>query len=196
MITDKEELDFKNFFNKLKNKIDYQDGESISCEKLTNGTNHIFNYLKENNFNWNDIIIMSGAITNLALHTAQESLISKDQNTKILKHAIESEIEKVEKKSHILRDFMFLVSAYHGKPLTKIKVDMKRSNLISINLKERFNILEDHYFKCAYCGKSPPEVKLQLEHKIPRSKGGSDDISNLVPACVDCNLGKGNKLLK
>ncbi|WP_268250737.1 RNA-guided endonuclease IscB [Streptomyces djakartensis] len=43
---------------------------------------------------------------------------------------------------------------------------------------------------CAYCGMSG--VPLNVEHLRPRSRGGSNRISNLVVACVPCNKAKGN----
>lgn len=44
---------------------------------------------------------------------------------------------------------------------------------------------------CHYCKRY--KGKLTVDHKIPRSKGGSNDISNLVLACYDCNREKGSK---
>jgi len=35
------------------------------------------------------------------------------------------------------------------------------------------------------------EVSLEVDHRIPESKGGTDDESNLVTSCRDCNRGKG-----
>jgi len=35
-----------------------------------------------------------------------------------------------------------------------------------------------------------------VDHVIPRSRGGSDDIDNLVPACARCNLSKGARTLQ
>lgn len=35
---------------------------------------------------------------------------------------------------------------------------------------------------------------LHVEHIIPRKHGGSDDLSNLALACIDCNLHKGANL--
>jgi hypothetical protein len=40
-----------------------------------------------------------------------------------------------------------------------------------------------------------PDVVLNVEHVIPVSKGGTNDILNLVTACADCNSGKGARLL-
>lgn len=33
----------------------------------------------------------------------------------------------------------------------------------------------------------------EIDHIIPKSRGGSDNLSNLVPSCVDCNQSKGDK---
>lgn len=52
-------------------------------------------------------------------------------------------------------------------------------------------LLEKWGRKCAYCGAK--NVPLQKEHIVPRSRGGSDRISNLCPSCEDCNLKKGNR---
>ncbi|NEO91960.1 MAG: HNH endonuclease [Moorea sp. SIO3G5] len=52
-------------------------------------------------------------------------------------------------------------------------------------------LLEKWGRQCAYCGKQ--NVQLQIEHIHPKSKGGSDRVSNLCLACEKCNQGKGNK---
>ncbi|MEV5435086.1 RNA-guided endonuclease IscB [Streptomyces sp. NPDC052682] len=44
---------------------------------------------------------------------------------------------------------------------------------------------------CAYCGATG--VPLNIEHLRPRSRGGSDRVSNLVLACVPCNRAKGSR---
>ncbi|MFF9778740.1 RNA-guided endonuclease IscB [Streptomyces sp. NPDC013978] len=44
---------------------------------------------------------------------------------------------------------------------------------------------------CAYCGAT--DVPLNIDHLQPRSRGGSDRISNLVLACVPCNQAKGSR---
>jgi hypothetical protein len=33
----------------------------------------------------------------------------------------------------------------------------------------------------------------EVEHSIPRAKGGSDRLTNLYPACIGCNRAKGSK---
>jgi 5-methylcytosine-specific restriction endonuclease McrA len=48
--------------------------------------------------------------------------------------------------------------------------------------------------KCAYCGVE--NVPLQVEHIYPKTKGGSDRISNLCLACDSCNKEKGTQDVK
>lgn len=56
--------------------------------------------------------------------------------------------------------------------------------------RERFAILKRDNFACRYCGAKAPDVKLHVDHVHPRSLGGTNDPSNLVTACEDCNMGK------
>ena len=51
-------------------------------------------------------------------------------------------------------------------------------------------LLEKWGRKCAYCGKAG--VPLEIEHIIPKSRGGTDRVSNLTLACHGCNQKKGN----
>jgi hypothetical protein len=50
-------------------------------------------------------------------------------------------------------------------------------------------------FTCRYCGANGPGVKLEVDHVIPASLGGSNADHNLVSACFPCNRGKRNKRL-
>lgn len=65
----------------------------------------------------------------------------------------------------------------------------KRSRYIPLSV--RFTVLQRDGHKCVSCGKSPLEVTLEVDHKEPFSKGGTNDISNLQTLCFDCNRGKG-----
>lgn len=59
----------------------------------------------------------------------------------------------------------------------------------------RFDVLARDGFACRYCGRCAPEVRLHVDHVHPRSRGGSDELDNLVTACERCNLGKGAKVI-
>lgn len=60
----------------------------------------------------------------------------------------------------------------------------------------RFAVLQRCNFRCSYCGRSAKDVTLHIDHIFPRSKGGTDEPSNLTAACRDCNLGKHAKPLE
>lgn len=67
---------------------------------------------------------------------------------------------------------------------------------MSISVRTRFEVFKRDRFTCAYCGRTPPEVLLHVDHVVPRAAGGSDDIANLVTSCDTCNLGKGPRMLE
>lgn len=46
---------------------------------------------------------------------------------------------------------------------------------------------------CVWCGSA---LELTIDHLIPRSKGGSNDPSNLVTTCMGCNRKRGNRPLR
>ena len=59
------------------------------------------------------------------------------------------------------------------------------------------NKLRDFIFsrsngKCSYCGKQAQEI----DHIVPRSKGGTDSVNNLTATCRSCNEKKSNLTLK
>ena len=61
---------------------------------------------------------------------------------------------------------------------------------MAVTKRTRFEVLRRDEYTCRYCGQSAPDVKLTVDHVLPTALGGSDDPSNLVAACHDCNAGK------
>ncbi len=45
--------------------------------------------------------------------------------------------------------------------------------------------------RCQYCGASPSRTGLNLDHVLPRSRGGQTSWENVVASCIACNLRKG-----
>ena len=71
-------------------------------------------------------------------------------------------------------------------------IEYQHGELRGYEIKEY--LLEKWKRKCAYCGKS--NIPLEIEHVIPKSRGGSDRVSNLTISCHKCNQKKGNKTAK
>lgn len=65
---------------------------------------------------------------------------------------------------------------------------------MAVSKRLRYEILRRDNHACRYCGATAPNVKLNVDHVIPKSLGGSDKPSNLVASCADCNAGKTSSL--
>lgn len=50
-------------------------------------------------------------------------------------------------------------------------------------------------FQCLRCRRREPEIKLTMDHVVPVTRGGSNDISNIQPLCQKCNLSKGTQMI-
>ena len=62
----------------------------------------------------------------------------------------------------------------------------------SLSKKVRFEVFKRDKFICQYCGKHSPNIILEIDHIEPVSKGGTNDILNLITSCKECNRGKTN----
>jgi len=57
----------------------------------------------------------------------------------------------------------------------------------------RYNIYTRDKSTCQYCAKKLPQYQLNLDHVIPRSRGGTSRWDNVVCSCVPCNRRKGGR---
>ena len=57
----------------------------------------------------------------------------------------------------------------------------------------RHNVFLRDKFTCQYCGETFPEGDLNLDHVLPRDKGGKTTWENIVTSCIRCNSRKANK---
>ena len=51
-------------------------------------------------------------------------------------------------------------------------------------------LLEYHGGRCAYCGSN---VRIEIDHRVPLIRGGTNTIENILPACRSCNRRKNQK---
>jgi 5-methylcytosine-specific restriction endonuclease McrA len=67
----------------------------------------------------------------------------------------------------------------------------RKVNAAGSHTAEQVKARFDYYGnKCIYCGS---DENLEVEHRIPLARGGSDWPANLAPACGPCNRSKGTK---
>ena len=57
----------------------------------------------------------------------------------------------------------------------------------------RQNLFERDGYRCQYCGGSFPAKELNMDHVVPRDRGGKTNWENIVTACIRCNSRKGNR---
>ncbi|HTI15450.1 MAG TPA: RNA-guided endonuclease IscB [Dictyobacter sp.] len=71
-------------------------------------------------------------------------------------------------------------------------VEYQQGSLFQYEVREY--LLEQWQRRCAYCGKT--DIPLEVEHIVPRAKGGTNRISNLTLACQPCNQAKGARTIE
>ena len=69
--------------------------------------------------------------------------------------------------------------------------EYQQGSLLGYEVREY--LLEKYNRICQYCGAK--DIPLEIEHIVPRSKGGSNRVSNLTLSCRCCNTKKGNQTI-
>lgn len=71
--------------------------------------------------------------------------------------------------------------------LLSIEISPKREQRIKLSEAFWQKILIKYQDRCAVCGRQPPLVRLDRDHKIPRLRGGGNEEDNWQPLCAECN---------
>lgn len=85
----------------------------------------------------------------------------------------------------------------------KVKLDTRYLNMLALKgtkcckcgAEGKYFVLEKlkkNYKFHLYTVKNGKEVLITIDHIIPKSKGGGNNLSNLQPMCEDCNIEKGD----
>ncbi len=111
-----------------------------------------------------------------------------------IQHKLETHLRLIEKLTKILpvTKITVEVSSFDQQKMQNPEingVEYHQGELQSYEVREY--LLEKWKHKCAYCGKS--NTPLEIEHIIPKIRGGTDRVSNLTLACHKCNQKKGDK---
>ena len=114
-----------------------------------------------------------------------------------IKHKLDTHVRLVDKIGGILPITKIIVeiAKFDQQKLQnpEIKgIEYQHGKLFGYNVKAY--LLEKFRYKCVYCNKS--DIPLEVEHIIPKSRAGSNRISNLTIACHKCNQKKSNMTAK
>ncbi len=71
--------------------------------------------------------------------------------------------------------------------LQSLNVSQKREPRAKLSKADWQQLKERYSHRCASCGQQEPDVKLSPDHKVPRSRNGSNDLGNWQPLCEQCN---------
>lgn len=66
---------------------------------------------------------------------------------------------------------------------------------VALSLRKRFFVLKRDHFACVRCGASGVGVRLEVHHRFPFAKGGSDHLTNLETLCYECNRGQSDNVV-
>ena len=80
-----------------------------------------------------------------------------------------------------------------------------RSMFVKANPGVRLPGRKGWWYRCAHCGKwcgragrekagIPEHMRMEVDHVVPWSRGGSDSLFNLQPLCHPCNRSKSNNM--
>ncbi|HVN63113.1 MAG TPA: HNH endonuclease [Candidatus Binataceae bacterium] len=95
--------------------------------------------------------------------------------------AIETDHERIGLVGGVIRvPRVLLLQAYERVPKRHVRFS-------------RFNIFARDNNTCQYCKRRLPRTDLNLDHVIPRSRGGTSTWENIVCSCHHCNRKKGGR---
>lgn len=138
------------------------------------------------------------------VQTKYKQLINEKQkaiieNTSNINNDLICKINKYKSESETVIEFIenAILKSLPKEVLTQeeLKEINRRRNIKDTT---RYSVLEMAGFKCQCCGIKPlknNDVILHIDHIIPYSLGGSDNIDNLQVLCDKCNISKRNKFI-
>lgn len=69
-----------------------------------------------------------------------------------------------------------------------------RENFFKANPGVRFPFRRGSYYRCVNCGGWFSKSQIEIDHRVPKRYGGTDELYNLQPMCRPCNRRKSAKV--
>lgn len=90
-----------------------------------------------------------------------------------------------------LTSLRYIVFKHKGTKCVKCGIE---GEYFSLDYKDTKEKNKCYHFNLYAIDKNNREILMTKDHIYPKSKGGSDDLSNLQTMCCVCNSNKGNKI--
>lgn len=132
---------------------------------------------------YNMAIVLTNGIYYIA-HDATGTVIKVSDISKAQDfHTVERAIRQKNKSPKKCAGYYWIdTTGAESDPLQKITTKRK-----SFSANDRIKIYRKTQGRCYLCGEFVDYDSFEIEHKIPLAKGGTNDFSNLFPACHCCN---------
>ena len=140
---------------------------------------------------WQAIHVTSARRAFSLLYQGQAQVVQTDGDNKFNTHDFASwhDISRREPEDEMVQTVAFRIR------IPRIIVLLVFDRLPRKEVKfTRHNIFERDRNTCQYCGSKLDRRELNLDHVLPRDKGGQTTWENIVCSCIPCNTRKGNRL--
>jgi 5-methylcytosine-specific restriction endonuclease McrA len=122
----------------------------------------------------------------LRMRRRQPRQAQKARQSPIVTPAPESPAEAEAERAvirHLQRERPLMLTVGPASPKARRRVGFTKS--------QRFAIFKRDHYRCQICGSyASDDLTLEVDHKIPVAKGGTNEPENLWTLCFDCNRGK------
>lgn len=109
-------------------------------------------------------------------------------------------------QSFTWQDWSNLIAKSSEPTIKTAKQEFKIPEIIILSRYNKFPKQKIHFcrralykrdgFQCKFCGDKPGSALLNIEHILPRSRGGLTTWENCCIACIGCNTRKGNRTME
>lgn len=116
-------------------------------------------------------------------------ITERDKEVHSLKDFQQLTQDEIEELIHLCRDKLIEFEDKRGDKIWEHRATDREAISGSI----RYEVLKRASRRCENCGVSVDERPIDVDHIVPRSVGGANDISNYQALCYMCNTNKGNR---
>lgn len=127
------------------------------------------------------------------IYLGHAQAVHRDSDLNFFTHDLDSWIEFSNNRDRTDVEFVNSVSTCFRLPTVIVLGSFDKLPKKEVKFTRR-NVFERDRFTCQYCGILFDYQSLNIDHVIPRDKGGKNTWENVVCSCIPCNTRKGNRL--